>query len=66
MLGTALERLRSEGMAVLHDRRVPGTRANIDHLLISSSGVFVVDAKRYGGRVEQRDRGGFFRTDYRL
>jgi hypothetical protein len=28
--------------------------------------VFVVDAKNYKGRVERRDRGGFFSTDYRL
>jgi Nuclease-related domain len=47
-------------------RRTPRSRANIDHLLISSAGVFVVDAKRYKGKVERRDSGGFFRTDYRL
>lgn len=32
---------------VLHDRRIPGTRANIDHIVIGSSGVWVIDAKRY-------------------
>jgi hypothetical protein len=66
MLGAGLDRLRSEGIAVLHDRRLPGRKTNIDHLLVSSSGVYIVDAKRYGGRVERRDRGGLFRTDYRL
>jgi hypothetical protein len=66
MLGAALDRLRIEGIAVLHDRRIPRSRVNIDHLVISSAGVFVVDAKRYGGKVERRDRGGFFRSDYRL
>jgi len=28
--------------------------------------VFVIDAKNYKGRVEKRDRGGLFSTDYRL
>lgn len=35
---------------VLHDRRIPGTRANIDHIAIGPSGVWVIDAKRYKGR----------------
>src|SRR2546426_5740703 len=29
-------------LRVLHDRRVPGTRGNIDHLLVAPAGVFVV------------------------
>jgi hypothetical protein len=65
-LGALLDPLREEGMAVLHDRRIPGSRANIDHLVVSCAGVFVVDAKNYAGRVERRDRGGWFSTDYRL
>ena len=32
---------------VLHDRRIPGTRANIDHIVIGPTGVWVIDAKRY-------------------
>lgn len=36
---------------VLHDRRIPGSRANIDHIVIAPSGVWVIDAKRYKGRV---------------
>jgi len=51
---------------VLHDRRIPGTRENIDHLVIVHSGVWVVDAKHYAGRVERRDVGGWFRSDVRL
>lgn len=35
---------------VLHDRRIPGTRANIDHIAIAPSGVWVIDAKRYKGK----------------
>lgn len=40
------------GVVVLHDLRVPGTRANIDHVAVAPSGVWVVDAKRYTGKVE--------------
>lgn len=54
------------GAVVLHDRRIPGSRANIDHLAVATSGVWVVDAKHYRGRVEHRDVGGWFRTNERL
>ncbi|MDT0143224.1 nuclease-related domain-containing protein [Microbacterium sp. PRC9] len=32
---------------VLHDRRIAGTRANIDHIAVGPTGVWVIDAKRY-------------------
>jgi hypothetical protein len=54
MLGAALDRLRSETLAVLHDRLIPGSNANIDHLAIGRAGVFVIDSKRYTGQVERR------------
>lgn len=49
---------------VLHDRRlrtVDGrlTRANIDHIVIVRSGVWVIDAKTHKGRLEVRRAGGF-------
>jgi Nuclease-related domain len=65
-MGASLDKLREGGMAVLHDRRIPGSRANIDHVAISQAGVFVIDTKLYKGRVEQRDVGGWFKTDIRL
>jgi Nuclease-related domain len=65
-VGHDLEALRAEGITVLHDRRIPGSRANIDHIVISPAGVFVVDPKNYRGKVEERDVGGLFRTDLRL
>ncbi|WP_301114122.1 nuclease-related domain-containing protein [Microbacterium sp.] len=39
-----------DGVRLLHDRRIPGTRANIDHIVIGPSGVWVIDAKRYKGK----------------
>ncbi|MET0782079.1 MAG: nuclease-related domain-containing protein [Lacisediminihabitans sp.] len=47
---------------VLHDRRIRGTRANIDHIAIGPSGVWVIDAKRYvKKRPALRIEGGFIR-----
>jgi hypothetical protein len=56
-----LDALRSESVVVLHDRRIPRSRANIDHVVIASSGIHVIDAKRYKGRVEVRGSGTIFR-----
>lgn len=65
------EKLASElatvpGLRMLNDRRVPGTRGNIDHIAIAPAGVFVVDAKNHRGMVEIRNRGWLLRPDYRL
>ena len=35
----------------LHDRAIPGSRTNIDHVLVAPSGVFVIDAKLYAGKL---------------
>jgi len=58
-LGAALVRRLGDRAIVLHDRRIPRSRANIDHLVIAPSGVWVIDAKRYDGRLEQRTVGVF-------
>ena len=60
-LGARLDSLACESIAVLHDRLIPGTRANIDHIAITSGGVWVVDAKRYKGRPELKVEGGIVR-----
>ncbi|TMK24453.1 MAG: NERD domain-containing protein [Actinobacteria bacterium] len=43
---------RCPNVLLLHDRRLPGGRANIDHIAIAASGVYVIDAKRYSGKIE--------------
>jgi Nuclease-related domain len=45
---------RCPDVIVLHDRRIPRSRANIDHLAVAPSGVYVIDAKRYKGKIEVR------------
>jgi hypothetical protein len=56
-----------KGIAVLHDRLVPGQgAANLDHVLVTPKGVFIVDAKKYSGTLECRVVGKGFSTDLRL
>lgn len=45
---------RCPEVPVLHDRRMPGSRANIDHIAIAPSGVLVIDTKRLKGKIEVR------------
>jgi Nuclease-related domain len=43
--------LERRGWAVLHDLAIPGSTANIDHLVIGPAGVMVIDSKHYRGRL---------------
>jgi hypothetical protein len=45
---------RCPDVALLHDRRIPGRASNIDHIAFAPSGVYVIDAKRYRGKVVLR------------
>ena len=60
-LGNRLNELSSERFRVLHDRRIPGTQANIDHLAVTPTGVYVIDAKKYAGRPHLKIEGGLLR-----
>jgi hypothetical protein len=53
------EAVRGSG-TVLHDRALPHGRANIDHLAVVASGIWVIDTKHFRGRLERRDLGGWF------
>ena len=44
-MGAFLEEELADEAIVLHDLRVPGARARIDHVVIASSGIWVVDSK---------------------
>jgi hypothetical protein len=69
-VGQYLERLREKGAKVFHD--IPGEGFNIDHVVIASTGIFVIETKTYskpdtgeptltfdGERVTLRGRGSF-------
>lgn len=50
--GTSLQKLPD--FTVLHDRKIPGSKANIDHIAIGPGGVFVIETKNYVGKVTVR------------
>lgn len=60
-LGHRLNEFASDSLRVLHDRRIPGSRGNIDHIAVTSTGVYVIDAKKYKGRPQLKIEGGFIR-----
>jgi hypothetical protein len=60
-LGATLNELASDRLRVLHDRRIPGSRANIDHIVVTPTGVYVIDPKRYAGRPRLKVEGGVIR-----
>ena len=62
LLGAYLEKLHDDAtVIVLHDRRIPGSRANVDHIAVTrDGGVWAIDAKNYTGKVQRIDKGGWF------
>jgi hypothetical protein len=44
-------RLERDGFVAFHDLAVPGSPANVDHLVVGPTGVFVIDSKLYRGVV---------------
>jgi hypothetical protein len=62
-LARFFERELPDAALALHDRRIPGSRANIDHVVVAPSGVWVIDAKLYQGKVERRTLGPIWRRE---
>jgi hypothetical protein len=52
-----LQIIEGEGVVVLNDRRIPGSRASIKLIAVSSGGVFVIDTKGYKGLVHTKRPG---------
>jgi hypothetical protein len=60
-----LDDLAGDHVVALHDRRMRRpdgslSRANIDHLAVAPTGVWVIDAKTHQGALEVRRSGGLF------
>ena len=45
-LGKGLDGLACDTIKLLHDRRIPRSKANIDHIAVTANGVYVIDAKK--------------------
>ena len=61
-----LDRLGRDGYQVLHDLAMPDSPANVDHLVIGPSGLFVIDSKQWTGSVQQCADGLVWHNHYRL
>jgi hypothetical protein len=64
--GRLLEGLTRDGFVVFHDLAVPDSPANVDHLVIGASGVFVLVSKQWTGSVQQGSDGLAWHNHYRL
>ena len=61
-----LDRLTRDGFVVFHDLAVPSSDANVDHLVIGPTGLFVIDSKQWSGQVQQGGDGLAWHNHYRL
>jgi hypothetical protein len=61
-----LDRLTRDGYVVFHDLAVPDSPANVDHLVIGPTGLFVIDTKQWTGSVHQGSDGLAWHNHYRL
>jgi len=61
-----LRRLTRDGYVVLHDLAVPGSPANVDHLVIGPTGLFVIDSKKWTGSIHQSVDGLVWHNHYPL
>jgi len=52
--------------SVLTDRKIPGGLAQLDLLVVASSGVWIVSSRRAHGLIEYKNAGGPLRNDRRL
>ncbi len=56
-VGRVLDSLQRSGVWALHDRKLPGSAANVDHVVVGPTGVFTIETKSYTGRLAIRGRG---------
>jgi Nuclease-related domain len=61
-----LYRELQNGEVILSDRRVPNGKGNLDHIVVTSSGVWIIATKNWGGRIECKNTGGIRSDDERL
>jgi hypothetical protein len=65
-LRAGLESLSPLGVISLHDRLAPGGRGGIDHVAVTSAGVWIIDVRSVEGQMVRNDIGGWLSTELRL
>jgi hypothetical protein len=66
LMAKALHEKLPPGTAVLNDRAVPHSQANIDHIVVAPTGVWIIDSKHWKGLIQVKNIGGLLGWDQRL
>ena len=66
LIDVRLHRDLTDGEIILNDRRVPVGSGNIDHIVVATSGIWIIDTKFWDGKIEYKGRSGFFDANERL
>ena len=66
LMAKALYEHLGDRVVILNDRAIPKSRANIDHVVVASSGVWIIDSKLWNGHVQVKSVGGMGRGRQRL
>jgi hypothetical protein len=53
-MGVSLEHRLTSTARVLTDRQLPDTKSNIDHVVVAPSGVWIIDSKKWKGKIEYK------------
>ena len=56
LMDQSLHNRLSKDAVILTDRQIPRTTANIDHIVVAPSGVWIIDTKTWKGRIEYKAR----------
>ena len=59
LMDLSLHNHLNEGSVILTDRGVPGTKSNIDHIVVAPSGVWIIDSKVWRGKIEYKSTSMF-------
>lgn len=54
LMDQSLHRRLNKDAVILTDRAIPGTKSNIDHVVIAPSGVWIIDSKKWKGKIEYK------------
>ena len=57
--GELLGPLEAEGFRIIHDRLIPRSRANIDHIVVGPPGIFIVETKNYERKLSRGQKERF-------
>ena len=66
LMAKALHEKLPPGSVILNDRSMPGTRANIDHIVVAKSGVWIIDSKFWKGLIQVKSTGGLLSSTPKL